>query len=91
MMTQVNIKLHIYLFFCILNVSTFYVTYVHRERYVLIDDYDKLELIESADFETNRWALFNTQVIHSVENIERKRVSIQISIDSITTNLYHEI
>jgi hypothetical protein len=44
-------------------------------------DYSDLELLASVIFQPNQWYLFNTSLIHSVENINEKfRISFQSSL-----------
>jgi hypothetical protein len=53
-----------------------------RERYLWLDDYRKLDLIESADFGVGKWVLNNSQIIHSVDNLEEHRITFQLSIEN---------
>jgi len=52
-----------------------------RERFLWVDDYSRLKLVEAADFGVGRWLLLNGQVLHSVENLERHRITFQLSIE----------
>lgn len=54
---------------------------VIRNRYVSIDDYDQLDIIDVADLGVNRWVLLDARILHSVENVVDQRISFQISID----------
>jgi hypothetical protein len=45
--------------------------------------YDKLELVDSVKFEKNRWVILNSKIIHGIENMQRCRKSIQVSLDKI--------
>ncbi len=51
---------------------------VEREPGYYPKDYECLTAIETHVFETGRWVLLNAKVIHSVENLESVRKSIQI-------------
>jgi hypothetical protein len=44
---------------------------------------DRLEIIDSTRFEESRWVILNSKIIHGIENMERCRKSIQISLDKI--------
>jgi len=50
---------------------------------VVVCDYSELELVESVQFPVRTWVLFNTKVLHSVENINRARISIQIGVNDL--------
>jgi hypothetical protein len=44
-------------------------------------DYSGLQLLDSVVFQPNQWYLFNTGLIHSVENVsEQSRISLQASL-----------
>lgn len=64
---------------------------VVRNRYVSIDNYDQLDIIDVADFGENRWALLDARILHSVENVTDQRISFQISIDRDLTELAAKI
>lgn len=49
----------------------------------IVCDYSDLELIETVQFPVRTWIVFNTKVIHSVENIERARISIQVGLNDL--------
>ena len=53
-----------------------------RDRRTHVDDYDLLDLLESAVFEKNRWILLYNRVLHNAANITKNRLYIQISYDS---------
>lgn len=44
----------------------------------------KLVKVESVTVEPRRWFLLNSRIIHSVENIEEKRVSVAVSLSDKT-------
>lgn len=44
------------------------------------NSYDNLELIGEVIFPVNKWCLMDAKTIHSVENLERSRVSVQVSL-----------
>jgi hypothetical protein len=58
-----------------------------REPHAHADDYNKLEKLESTKLEEGRWAILDTRILHSVENLTSDRISIQISLDDIPANL----
>ena len=60
---------------------------LEREPLVTVDSYDDLMLIEQVKFPLNTWVLFNSRIIHSVENLESRRVSIQISLKNLPSSL----
>jgi hypothetical protein len=39
-----------------------------------------VDVIDEVQFEIGRWYLFNTQILHGVENLNGRRVSIQIAM-----------
>lgn len=41
--------------------------------------YDDLELLESVYLEKNSWALIDTDILHDVDRVESKRISLSIS------------
>lgn len=45
--------------------------------------YDKLQLVDSVQFEKERWVILNSKIIHGIENMKRCRKSIQISLDKL--------
>jgi hypothetical protein len=53
--------------------------------------YEDLIELESHVFEPHRWVLINSQVIHSVENIQSVRKSIQIGFWKDSTAVQHWI
>lgn len=59
-----------------------------RERAYHVDDYDCVERIAHVQQTTGHWNLVQSRVLHSIENIQDGRVSIQISIDAIDDLVY---
>jgi hypothetical protein len=47
-------------------------------------DYNDLELVAETKFASNKWALINTKVLHSVENIKQPRISIHIGMNDLS-------
>lgn len=50
-------------------------------------DYDDLELVCSEIFQTGHWYLFHARVLHSVEHVVRRRISLQTNLHSISALL----
>lgn len=48
---------------------------------IVFEDYTNLELYDSTIFEIGIWYLINTRVLHSVENIEHRRIAIQCNLN----------
>lgn len=60
---------------------------VARERKIRIDNYNELIEIASFQIPMHTWVILNATVIHSVENISHGRDSIQLTLDSVPTDL----
>lgn len=56
---------------------------VLRELGYHVDDYDNVQQIAQIKQPTERWNLLQGRVLHSIENIQNGRMSIQISLDNI--------
>lgn len=53
-----------------------------REPYLALETYDDLELVEQVVGPAEHtWYMFNTQMIHSVENMTGVRLNLQLSFD----------
>lgn len=50
---------------------------------VTVCDYSELELLSEIQFPVNTWVLFNTKILHSVENIQRPRIAIHIGLNDL--------
>jgi hypothetical protein len=50
-----------------------------------VNDYNHVERIGGIQIPLNTWILLNSRVLHSVENIGEGRISIQCSIDNISS------
>jgi hypothetical protein len=50
-----------------------------------VNDMNSVDVISEIQFEIGRWYLFNTQILHGVENLQGRRVSIQISMSPDST------
>jgi hypothetical protein len=64
--------------------TTFWQEHGHplvRERFLWRDDYRVLDLVEAADFGVGRWVLINSLVLHSVDHLERHRITFQLSLE----------
>ncbi len=51
---------------------------------ITVCNYNELELVAETKFVPNQWALINTKVLHSVENIRRPRISIHIGLNDLS-------
>lgn len=51
------------------------------DHIVHVDDYSRLNTIESIRIPTNQWMLFDTRVMHGVENITGIRTILVVSVD----------
>ena len=51
---------------------------------ITVCDYNDLELVAETKFASNKWALINTKVLHSVENIKQPRISIHIGMNDLS-------
>lgn len=60
---------------------------VIRDRITLVDDYSKLDLLDCVDFGEGQWVLLNGLVLHSVENIQTRRIAFQIAFDKDASSL----
>ena len=58
-----------------------------REPHAHAEDYNKLKIVDSGKVEEGRWAILDTRILHSVENLTSDRISVQISLDDIPANL----
>ena len=55
--------------------------------YLTTDYTSDLELVNQFVLEPNQWYLLNTRIIHSVENLASRRISLQCSIDDVVNLL----
>ena len=55
--------------------------------HVAVNDYNQLDEIARLQLPRNTWTLLNARVLHSIENIGRGRLAIQISLNSIPDDL----
>ena len=53
---------------------------IQRNPRTSILDMNTVDVIDEVQFEIGRWYLFNTQILHGVENLNGRRVSIQIAM-----------
>jgi hypothetical protein len=58
-----------------------------REPHARVGDYNKLKVLDSGRLEEGRWAILDTRILHSVENLTGDRISVQISLDDIPNHL----
>ena len=54
-----------------------------RDRGTQAGEYKNLELIDSVKGPKDSWYLINARILHSVENIKKLRLNLQISFDNI--------
>lgn len=52
-----------------------------RSGRVTINNYDRLNLLESFNLPEKKWVLLNTNILHSVELLNSDRISVQISLN----------
>ena len=60
---------------------------LYRDRITLVDDYSKLELIDSVNLKEGQWVVLDSRILHSVEHIESRRITFQISFDNNISSL----
>lgn len=53
------------------------------DRGYLVQDYNNLEKLEKIETPNNAWYLVNGQIIHSVEDLTRTRVTLQVNLKSL--------
>lgn len=59
--------------------SNFYI----GEKYTLVKDYSELELKETYEVPLRTWHLVDARVLHSVEDLNDVRISLQVSLNTI--------
>jgi hypothetical protein len=52
-----------------------------------INNYSQVEEIDRTRFPSNQWVCLNANILHSVENVERPRIAIQISRDTLPDHI----
>jgi len=52
------------------------------KQWLMINDFDQLDIVEQVQLPVNAWSIMNTQYLHGVENITEDRISIHIGLDS---------
>ncbi|WP_353484125.1 hypothetical protein [Haliscomenobacter sp.] len=55
---------------------------VYRERGVMMSSTRSLQKIDSVKVPAGSWYLINSRVLHSTENLSRKRITVQASFDT---------
>lgn len=53
------------------------------DEFILISNYDELDSLGTVDTPNGSWYLVNGRVLHSVENILGKRITIQLNLKSL--------
>ncbi len=53
---------------------------IQRDPRTSISDMNTVDVIDEVQFEIGRWYLFNTQILHGVEKLQGRRISIQIAM-----------
>lgn len=56
---------------------------IHREMKTFSGDYSRNNLLLSVQWPLRTWILLNTNILHSVEELSRKRLQYQVSLDVI--------
>jgi hypothetical protein len=56
---------------------------VMRTEHVSKVDYNNLEMVESVFLPNHQWAIFDTWVLHSVEELSGIRISVQVSLPMV--------
>jgi hypothetical protein len=51
-------------------------------QWLMVNDFDQLDVVEQVQLPVNAWSIINTQYLHGVENITEDRISIHIGLDS---------
>jgi hypothetical protein len=54
---------------------------LHREPSTFINNYDSVVELDRINIPLNTWVIFDTSILHSVENVSGNRCAIQISLD----------
>ena len=57
------------------------------ENIVFVDDYSTLEIIDTVRFPINQWVLFNTNILHGVENVTGSRTNLVVIFDDVDIKL----
>lgn len=57
------------------------------ENIVFVDDYSQLEIIDEVRFPMNQWVLFNTNILHGVENVIGTRTNLVVIFDDADITL----
>jgi len=60
------------------------------ENKVFVDDYSKVDIIDEVQFPMYQWALFNTNILHGVENITGPRINLAVIFDTDYLDLKFE-
>ena len=58
-----------------------------RDEWVVCSKYDDLEVVHETKIPTNQWFLFNGRLIHDVQNIETKRITVIIGFNFLPESL----
>ena len=54
---------------------------LHRKRHVVPESYDNLTKIDSIQIPKHTWVMFDTSILHSIENIRGHRIAFNIGFD----------
>jgi len=58
-----------------------------RDEWVVCSKYDDLEIVHETRIPANQWFLFNGRLIHDVENIESKRITVIVGFNFLPESL----
>jgi len=56
---------------------------VMREPHARVGNYSKLTVLDSCQLKEGHWAILDTRILHSVENLTADRISVQMSLDAV--------
>jgi hypothetical protein len=54
---------------------------LHRKRLTISYDLDSLNQIDSVRIPLHQWCYLDATILHSIENIQQRRIAIQVSFD----------
>jgi hypothetical protein len=61
---------------------------LHRKRHVVPESYDNLIKINSIQIPLHTWVIFDTSILHSIENIRGSRIAFNIGFDCDTFGIF---
>jgi hypothetical protein len=54
-----------------------------RPKGTLINEYNRLTMMDQVNYGQHRWVIMDSRILHSVQNLESSRFSIQIAFDDL--------